>query len=183
MRIGHGYDIHKLIGAELYQELYPGRAEPKFILGGIEIPHDKFLAGHSDADVLIHAIIDALLGAAALAAAPKDDYAQFSTEKPKEPERNFAAIERMMKRVEREKKEREKQEKAKAAAEEQRLKEEKEKLRDMASTRGIFPLGSRNANVIVSWLVGRGSNVMVCGWSGVALRRTGPAASKQQDCH
>ena len=129
MRIGHGYDIHKLIGAELYQELYPGRAEPKFILGGIEIPHDKFLAGHSDADVLIHAIIDALLGAAALAAAPKDDYAQFSTEKPKEPERNFAAIERMMKRVEREKKEREKQERQERERKEVKAKWEAEAKR------------------------------------------------------
>lgn len=54
MPIGHGYDIHKLI------------SERKLILGGIEIPYSKGLLGHSDADVLTHAIIDALLGAAGL---------------------------------------------------------------------------------------------------------------------
>ena len=54
IRIGEGWDIHALV---------EGR---KLILGGIEIPHDKGLLGHSDADVLTHAIIDALLGAAAL---------------------------------------------------------------------------------------------------------------------
>lgn len=54
MRIGHGYDVHKLI---------EGR---KLILGGVEIPYDKGLLGHSDADVLTHALMDALLGAAAL---------------------------------------------------------------------------------------------------------------------
>ncbi len=54
MRIGTGYDVHKL--AE-------GR---KLIIGGVEIPYEKGLLGHSDADVLIHAIMDALLGAAAL---------------------------------------------------------------------------------------------------------------------
>lgn len=54
MRIGHGYDVHKLV---------EGR---KLILGGVEIPHEKGLLGHSDADVLLHAISDALLGAAAL---------------------------------------------------------------------------------------------------------------------
>lgn len=53
-RVGHGYDVHKL--AE-------GR---KLIIGGVEIPHSKGLLGHSDADVLAHAICDALLGAAAL---------------------------------------------------------------------------------------------------------------------
>ena len=53
-RIGHGYDVHKLV---------EGR---KLIVGGVEIPHDKGLLGHSDADVLIHAIMDSLLGAAAL---------------------------------------------------------------------------------------------------------------------
>ena len=52
MRTGHGYDIHKLV---------PGR---KLILGGVEIPHSKGLLGRTDADVLTHAIIDALLGAA-----------------------------------------------------------------------------------------------------------------------
>ena len=54
MRIGHGYDVHRL--AE-------GRT---LILGGVEIPFEKGLDGHSDADVLVHAIMDALLGAAAL---------------------------------------------------------------------------------------------------------------------
>jgi len=54
MRIGHGYDVHRLT------------ENRKLILGGIEIPYDKGLDGHSDADVLIHAIIDAILGAAAL---------------------------------------------------------------------------------------------------------------------
>ncbi|MBQ2679373.1 MAG: 2-C-methyl-D-erythritol 2,4-cyclodiphosphate synthase [Firmicutes bacterium] len=54
MRIGTGYDVHKL--AE-------GR---KLILGGVEIPYEKGLLGHSDADVLVHAIMDALLGAAAM---------------------------------------------------------------------------------------------------------------------
>lgn len=53
MRIGHGYDVHKLV---------EGR---KLILGGVEIPYDKGLLGHSDADVLTHALMDALLGAAA----------------------------------------------------------------------------------------------------------------------
>ena len=53
-RIGHGYDVHRLV---------PGR---KLILGGVEIPYEKGLLGHSDADVLLHAICDALLGAAAL---------------------------------------------------------------------------------------------------------------------
>lgn len=54
MRIGHGYDVHRLV---------EGR---KLILGGVEIPHEKGLLGHSDADVLLHAVSDALLGAAAL---------------------------------------------------------------------------------------------------------------------
>lgn len=54
MRIGHGYDVHRLIA---------GR---KLILGGIEIPYILGLDGHSDADVLLHAVMDALLGAAAL---------------------------------------------------------------------------------------------------------------------
>lgn len=54
MRIGHGYDVHKLV---------EGR---KCIIGGVDIPYDKGLLGHSDADVLTHAIMDALLGAAAL---------------------------------------------------------------------------------------------------------------------
>ncbi len=54
IRIGNGYDVHQLV---------PGR---KLILGGIEIPYDKGLKGHSDADALLHAITDALLGALAL---------------------------------------------------------------------------------------------------------------------
>lgn len=54
MRIGHGYDVHRLM------------ENRKLILGGVEIPFEKGLLGHSDADVLLHAISDALLGAAAL---------------------------------------------------------------------------------------------------------------------
>lgn len=54
MRIGHGYDVHRLV---------KGR---KLILGGVNVNHDLGLLGHSDADVLVHAIIDSLLGAAAL---------------------------------------------------------------------------------------------------------------------
>ncbi|MCQ2521577.1 MAG: 2-C-methyl-D-erythritol 2,4-cyclodiphosphate synthase [Lachnospiraceae bacterium] len=54
MRIGSGYDVHKLV------------TERDLILGGVKIPHEKGLLGHSDADVLLHAIMDALLGAAAL---------------------------------------------------------------------------------------------------------------------
>ena len=54
MRIGHGYDVHKLV------------ENRKLILGGVYIPYDKGLLGHSDADVLAHALMDALLGAAAL---------------------------------------------------------------------------------------------------------------------
>lgn len=54
MRIGHGYDVHRLT---------EGR---KLILGGVEVPHTLGLLGHSDADVLTHAVMDALLGAAAL---------------------------------------------------------------------------------------------------------------------
>lgn len=54
IRIGHGYDVHRLT---------EGR---KLILGGVEIPHEKGLLGHSDADVLIHAVMDAFLGALAL---------------------------------------------------------------------------------------------------------------------
>ena len=54
MRVGSGYDVHKLV---------EGR---KLILGGVEVPFEKGLLGHSDADVLAHAIADALLGAAAL---------------------------------------------------------------------------------------------------------------------
>ena len=54
MRIGHGYDVHRLV------------PERKLILGGVELPFEKGLLGHSDADVLAHAVMDALLGAAAL---------------------------------------------------------------------------------------------------------------------
>ena len=54
MRIGHGYDVHRFA------------PERKLILGGVEIPSDMGLLGHSDADVLLHAVMDALLGAAAL---------------------------------------------------------------------------------------------------------------------
>ena len=54
MRIGHGYDVHRLV---------EGR---RLILGGVDIPWEKGLLGHSDADVLTHAVMDALLGAAAL---------------------------------------------------------------------------------------------------------------------
>ena len=54
MRIGHGYDVHRLT---------EGR---RLILGGVEIPYEKGLLGHSDADVLVHALMDAMLGAAAL---------------------------------------------------------------------------------------------------------------------
>lgn len=54
MRIGHGYDVHRLV------------EQRKLILGGVEIPFEKGLLGHSDADVLTHALMDALLGAAGL---------------------------------------------------------------------------------------------------------------------
>lgn len=54
MRIGHGYDVHRLT------------KNRRLIIGGVEIPYEKGLLGHSDADVLTHAIMDALLGAAAL---------------------------------------------------------------------------------------------------------------------
>jgi len=54
MRVGTGYDVHRLA------------ADRKLMIGGVEIPHEKGLLGHSDADVLLHAICDALLGAAGL---------------------------------------------------------------------------------------------------------------------
>lgn len=54
MRIGHGYDVHRLV------------EERALILGGVDVPHVKGLLGHSDADVLTHAVMDALLGAAGL---------------------------------------------------------------------------------------------------------------------
>ena len=56
MRIGHGYDVHRLV------------KDRKLILGGVDIEHETGLLGHSDADVLLHAIMDALLGACALGA-------------------------------------------------------------------------------------------------------------------
>ena len=55
LRIGHGYDVHRLV---------PGRP---LILGGVHVDYDRGLDGHSDADVLVHAVMDALLGAAGLA--------------------------------------------------------------------------------------------------------------------
>ena len=66
MRIGHGYDVHRLV------------PERKLILGGVEIPYEKGLLGQSDADVLLHAVMDALLGAAAL----PDIGQQFSDKDP-----------------------------------------------------------------------------------------------------
>ncbi len=66
MRIGHGYDVHKLVSRAKYLEVYPNRKSPELILGGMIIPHNKVLLGHSDADVVLHALMDALLGAAAL---------------------------------------------------------------------------------------------------------------------
>lgn len=54
LRIGHGYDVHRLV------------TDRKLIIGGVEIPYEKGLLGHSDADVLLHAVSDALLGSAAL---------------------------------------------------------------------------------------------------------------------
>ncbi len=54
MRIGHGYDVHKLV------------QDRKCIIGGVDIPNDKGLLGHSDADVLLHAVSDAILGACAM---------------------------------------------------------------------------------------------------------------------
>lgn len=54
MRIGHGYDVHRLV------------SQRKLILGGVEVPYPLGLDGHSDADVLLHALMDALLGAAAM---------------------------------------------------------------------------------------------------------------------
>lgn len=69
MRIGHGYDVHRLV---------PDR---RLILGGVDIPYEKGLLGHSDADVLVHALMDALLGAAAMGDIGKlfpDDDERFS---------------------------------------------------------------------------------------------------------
>ena len=58
MRVGLGYDVHKLV------------EDRKLIIGGVEIPYEKGLLGHSDADVLLHAIMDALLGACLLYRSP-----------------------------------------------------------------------------------------------------------------
>lgn len=66
LRVGIGFDVHRLV------------PDCPLILGGVHIPHDRGLAGHSDADVLVHAIIDALLGAAAL----PDIGRQFPTDDP-----------------------------------------------------------------------------------------------------
>jgi 2-C-methyl-D-erythritol 2,4-cyclodiphosphate synthase len=66
LRIGHGYDVHKLLTREEFVNTYPKRDPHYLILGGTQIEHNKLLAGHSDADVLIHAIMDSLLGALAL---------------------------------------------------------------------------------------------------------------------
>ena len=72
MRIGHGYDVHRLV---------PGR---KLILGGVEVPFEKGLDGHSDADVLVHAVMDAMLGAAALGdigqLSPDNDHAHLGAD-------------------------------------------------------------------------------------------------------
>ena len=54
VRVGYGYDVHRLV------------TERRLVLGGVEIPYEKGLLGHSDADVLVHAVMDALLGAAAM---------------------------------------------------------------------------------------------------------------------
>ena len=54
IRVGFGYDVHRLV------------EERKLILGGVEIPYEKGLLGHSDADVLVHALMDAMLGAAGM---------------------------------------------------------------------------------------------------------------------
>lgn len=54
IRIGHGYDVHRLV------------ENRKLILGGVDIPYEKGLLGHSDADVLVHALMDSILGAAGL---------------------------------------------------------------------------------------------------------------------
>ena len=59
LRIGHGYDVHRLVD------------ERKLVLGGVEIPWEKGLLGHSDADVLVHAVMDALTGASRLGAIGK----------------------------------------------------------------------------------------------------------------
>lgn len=66
MRIGQGYDVHRLLSKEDFAKAYPSRDTSYLTLGGVKIEHDKLLAGHSDADVLVHAIIDALLGASCL---------------------------------------------------------------------------------------------------------------------
>ena len=66
MRIGQGYDVHTLMLKQEYEEKFPDRKDQDFTLGGVVIEHDKVLVGHSDADVLVHAIMDALIGAMGL---------------------------------------------------------------------------------------------------------------------
>jgi 2-C-methyl-D-erythritol 2,4-cyclodiphosphate synthase len=66
MQVGNGFDVHPLITLDEYKQKYPDRSQTVLILGGVAIEHTHLLAGHSDADVLIHALIDALLGAAGL---------------------------------------------------------------------------------------------------------------------
>ena len=65
MRIGHGYDVHKLISKDEFFKLHPDRKDHVLKLAGVKLDHDKVLLGHSDADVVIHALCDALLGASA----------------------------------------------------------------------------------------------------------------------
>ncbi len=83
VKIGHGFDAHKLLDLSEYQQLYPKRNTNGLVLGGISIPYHRRLEGFSDADPVIHAIIDALLGAAGL----EDIGTQFPAGDP-----NFEAI-------------------------------------------------------------------------------------------
>lgn len=84
-RIGHGFDVHRLVSREEYLKVYPDRKNPELVLAGLVIPHEKVLLGHSDADLIIHALMDALLGAAALGDIgqhfpnTEKDYAQISS--------------------------------------------------------------------------------------------------------
>lgn len=77
-RVGHGFDVHRLLDKKKFAEKYPERSGHKLILAGVEIEHPKVLEGHSDADVLTHAICDSLLGAAGL----KDIGNQFPSTDP-----------------------------------------------------------------------------------------------------
>ncbi len=65
-RIGQGFDVHRLLTKEEFLSLHPKRTEHQLKLGGVVINYGKVLLGHSDADVVLHALCDALLGAAAL---------------------------------------------------------------------------------------------------------------------